>query len=256
MRWSSVAAGWRLRTLVWVAQQEGARRKVIGSMTDILKRVRRGFGTLVRGITRAGPPIAFSSSGEYWERRYRAGWNSGIGSYGRLADFKAEVLNRFVKDRGIRSVIEFGCGDGAQLEKADYPHYLGVDVAEAAVDLCGRKFRGKSNYQFVHSCEFDPTTHAELTLSLDVIYHLVEDEAFHSHIATLFNSSLTYVVIYSSNHDEAPAPHVRHRCFTEWVEKHRPEFELIDVIRNRYPFDPSASEDTSPADFFFYQRSG
>src|SRR5579859_8234848 len=62
--------------------------------------------------------LQFRGSSTYWEERYRAGGNSGAGSYGRLAEFKAEVLNGFVHSRGIRSVVEFGCGDGAQLALA------------------------------------------------------------------------------------------------------------------------------------------
>ena len=35
-------------------------------------------------------------SGDYWDARYRAGDNSGEGSYGKFAKFKAQVLNQFV----------------------------------------------------------------------------------------------------------------------------------------------------------------
>ena len=57
----------------------------------------------------------FSNSVEWWERRYSSGGTSGEGSYGRLAEFKAEIVNKFVKENGIDSVVEFGCGDGKQL---------------------------------------------------------------------------------------------------------------------------------------------
>ena len=46
---------------------------------------------------------AWTNSSDYWERRYSKGGNSGIGSYGRLAEFKAEVLNRFVKENNINT---------------------------------------------------------------------------------------------------------------------------------------------------------
>ena len=51
--------------------------------------------------------LGFRGSAAYWDARYRAGGNSGAGSYGRLAAFKAEVLNEFVRRRGIRSIVEF-----------------------------------------------------------------------------------------------------------------------------------------------------
>jgi hypothetical protein len=37
------------------------------------------------------------SSGTYWESRYRSGGASGAGSLGRLARFKAGVINRFIQ---------------------------------------------------------------------------------------------------------------------------------------------------------------
>ena len=80
------------------------------------------------------------NSAVYWERRYTQGRNSGEGSYGDLAIFKAEALNSFVESRGIQSVIEFGCGDGAQLGLAQYPLYTGYDVSRKAVELCRERF--------------------------------------------------------------------------------------------------------------------
>src|SRR5687767_4284814 len=76
----------------------------------------------------------FVSSSNYWERRYRKGRSSGAGSHGRLARFKADVLNEFVEKNCIKSVVEFGCGDGAQLSLANYPAYLGIDASEYAIE--------------------------------------------------------------------------------------------------------------------------
>ncbi|MBI9084342.1 MAG: hypothetical protein JEZ11_12140 [Desulfobacterales bacterium] len=73
---------------------------------------------------------------EYWERRYAQGGTSGAGSYGRLAEFKAEVLNTFVEERGVQNIIEFGCGDGNQLSLAKYPSYVGLDASKTAVTQC------------------------------------------------------------------------------------------------------------------------
>ncbi|HVZ33768.1 MAG TPA: class I SAM-dependent methyltransferase, partial [Polyangiaceae bacterium] len=80
------------------------------------------------------------SSGEYWERRYGLRMTSGPGSYGALAAFKAEILNGFVRQHRIESVLELGCGDGNQLALAEYPRYLGLDVSKTAIDLCVQRF--------------------------------------------------------------------------------------------------------------------
>ena len=67
------------------------------------------------------PKPSFSGTINYWEDRYRTGHDSGAGSSGRLAAFKAEFLNGLVADHNVSSVIEFGCGDGRQLALAEYP---------------------------------------------------------------------------------------------------------------------------------------
>ena len=47
------------------------------------------------------------NSGEYWENRYKANGNSGAGSYNRLAEFKAEVINGFVKENNMEINYHF-----------------------------------------------------------------------------------------------------------------------------------------------------
>jgi protein O-GlcNAc transferase len=59
------------------------------------------------------------------EKRYEMNGNSGAGSYGRLANFKAEVINEFVKIRLVKTVIELGMGDGNQLQLSECPYYNG-----------------------------------------------------------------------------------------------------------------------------------
>jgi hypothetical protein len=51
----------------------------------------------------------WEGSAKYWEQRYQRGGNSGAGSYDNLAKFKAKILNNFVKENHIKSVIEWGC---------------------------------------------------------------------------------------------------------------------------------------------------
>ena len=203
----------------------------------------------------------FRDSGSYWERRYQQGGLSGDGSYGRLAEFKAEVLNRFVGEQEIRTVAEFGCGDGNQLSLADYPQYVGLDVSETAIKLCAERFARDDSKTFVHivpGLANDSTTSvsAELVLSLDVIYHLVEDAVFHTYMESLFNTAERFVIIYSSNKEQpGQLPHVRHRKFTDWIGSHRPSWRLVEEIPNLYPEDACADDATSHADFFVFGKA-
>jgi hypothetical protein len=194
-------------------------------------------------------------SAAYWESRYRKGRNSGPGSYNRLAEFKAEILNRFVEDHDIHSVIEFGSGDGSQLLWTAFPHYVGVDVSRTAIEETRKLFDDDASKSFIHIDDLTLEHKAELSLSLDVIYHLVEDNVFERYMSQLFDSATRYVIVYSSNDNRAPdSPHVRHRKFTDWVER-RPDFHQCDFLANPYPFDPCDIDNSSFADFYFFERS-
>lgn len=78
--------------------------------------------------------VGFHGSARYWELNYARGGTSGPGSYYASAEAKATFLNEFVRARDVRSVIEFGCGDGNQLSLADYPSYIGLDVSRSALN--------------------------------------------------------------------------------------------------------------------------
>ena len=194
------------------------------------------------------------SSSKYWERRYRLGGNSGAGSYDRLAEFKANVLNKFVEEHNIASVIEYGSGDGAQLQRAKYPCYTGVDVSATAVKRCRRLFAGDPSKKFFISDELTPRITADLTLSLDVIYHLVEDSVFDTYMRQLFDSATRFVIVYSSNVDEMWfGSHVRHRQFTRWIEQRRPDWRLLLILKNAYPYDDKNPAGSSFADFYIFE---
>jgi SAM-dependent methyltransferase len=214
----------------------------------------RGIARAVLGANAARRRRSFDSV-DYWERRYKAGGNSGAGSYNRLARFKADIINDFVKRNQIASVLEFGCGDGAQLALADYPDYVGVDVSPTVLDIARRRFAQDNSKKFFLAQDAGELT-AELSMSLDVIYHLVEDSVFQTYMRRLTDSAQKYLIVYSSDSDErSDAIHVRHRRFTQWIEENSPAFKLLEIIRNRYPFDPGASDTTSFADFFIFERN-
>lgn len=204
----------------------------------------------------------FKSSIKYWEDRYQSKGNSGTGSYSHLAEYKAEVLNDFVSSNNIKRVIEFGCGDGNQLTLAKYPEYLGLDVSPTAIKLCCDLFRddpSKSFYLY-DTLAFQDNSRvfqADLVLSLDVLFHLVEQEIFETYIRHLFNASNMYVIIYASDFDQegdAVYQHDKRRKFTTYVEKNIPGWQLKEVVKNKYPVD-KFKEKGSLSDFYIYEKA-
>jgi SAM-dependent methyltransferase len=197
----------------------------------------------------------FPGSESYWKERYNAGGNSGPGSYDKLAAFKARVINRFVRKNCVKSIIEFGCGDGNQLKLALFPSYVGLDVSPKAIGLCRDIFHNDHGKHFKLMSEYRGET-AQLAISLDVIYHLVEDNVYHRYMVKLFDAAERYVIIYSSNTDinvEGQARHIKHRQFTRWIKTNRPHWNLICHIPNEFPYKEN-DKDSSFADFFIYER--
>jgi SAM-dependent methyltransferase len=213
--------------------------------------IARAWRQVSRGLRRRPP---FPGSEAYWRARYQGGRDSGRGSRGELAAFKAGFLNGFVAEHGIESVIELGCGDGQQLELARYPSYLGLDVSAEALRRCRERFRGDPTRRFGLVTE---AVHerADLSLSLDVVYHLVEDPVFESYMTRLFDAGRRFAIVYSSNTDRQPEggpAHVRHRRFTAWVEAHQPDFRLARHLPNPHPY---RAGEGSFADFFVFARA-
>lgn len=195
-------------------------------------------------------------SGGYWERRYAGGGNSGIGSYGRLAEFKAEVVNRLIREHGLKHMVDWGFGDGNQLRLFSAARYTGIDVSLTAVKRAQEEWEGDATKSFIHSSELPLRDQGDLALSFDVLYHLIEDSVFNRYMNNLLDSSSDYVLIYSSNRkaEKIEGHHVMDREFTSWMVKHARQFELVENIKNRYPYDSRDPENTSSADFWLYRR--
>jgi SAM-dependent methyltransferase len=209
-------------------------------------------------LTRLGARVAgrvrFRGSSAYWEQRYAGGGTSGAGSYGPQAVWKAEVVNGWVKQHEVTSVLDLGCGDGNQLGLADYPRYLGIDVSPSAVRRCIERFGDDPTKSFL---ALDPaTTHdparwlrADLALSLEVLFHLVEVDAFEAYLAQLFGSADRFVAICARDAGHPGGPHERYRAFTPWVAAHAPEWTLLERVA------PPAGVDLV-SELFLFARGG
>lgn len=191
--------------------------------------------TVRRMITLPGDTVQFETSDQYWKERYKSGGNSGEGSYGPLARYKAAFINEFWRANDVASAVEFGCGDGNQASMLDIPKYLGVDISEDCI-AWARKNIARENWQF-ETLDRYLAANAEsydLGLSLDVIYHLVEDETYRSYVRNLCNSASRFLLIYASNLEayDPKVPHVRHRAVVADVERWHPEWTFVRTERN------------------------
>ena len=195
------------------------------------------------------------NSKEYWESRYKRNGTSGAGSYGRLCDFKAKVINEFIVKNYVKNVVEFGCGDGNQLSKFVCYGYTGYDVSESIINKNIERFKTDHSKTFKMYDKYNGEKY-DLSLSLDVIFHLVEDDVFEEYMNKLFDSSKNFVIVYSSNGQMTInlSEHLKDRKFTDWVYDNKPNFKLIEKIDNPYPFVESDPSNTSMSDFYIFQN--
>lgn len=186
------------------------------------------------------------NSSDYWEWRYSSGRTSGNGSYGKLAKFKAKVINDFITEYNIKSVLDFGCGDGNQVTYFNCQEYIGFDVSKTAIELCNKMFNADTSKFFTN--DIKDLKPVDLALSCEVLFHLVEPNAFMLYLWKLFEFSNRFVIIYSSNDSSLPeAYHVKHRCFTKIIVDHFPFWTPLKKIPNKYP-------EECFSDFYIYEK--
>ena len=196
-------------------------------------------------------------SSSFWDKHYLQGGTSGTGSYNHLAQFKVATVNAILQQYAIDSVIEFGCGDGNVLSMLDCKNYTGIDVSPTIISKLKTKFEGDSCKTFytINERELYLQKKHDMALSMDVIFHLVEDDIFKNYMHDLFIASKKYIVIYSSNHEEFTRwKEFRHRNFIHFIQRCYPNWKVIQFIPNLYPYVIGEEAMTSSSDFYIFKN--
>ncbi len=181
---------------------------------------------------------------KYWTERYYNQGNSGWGSWDSNAvKFKADYVNEVIKKYNINTVCDLGCGDGNMIKYfSGYKQYYGYDIAPVAVSMCKSQYEKDINKIFYYKMEEILDKKYDLSLSLDIIYHLVEDDMYQKYMHDLF-SIADIVCIFSTNHGTPVSLdllHIKDRIFTKDINEN---FELID-----------SKEFTSTVGFYLYKK--
>lgn len=185
---------------------------------------------------------------EIWKNRYQNGGNSGSGSYNELYIFKRDIINDIINKNDIQSIIDFGCGDGNQIKEINTKNYIGIDIADTSIKICKMKYNNDNTKKFYTYDEIDNIKlQSDLTMSLDVLYHILEEDLYFNYLKNLFSCSSNYVLIYSNNYNGHIEGHIYTRKFTDNVENMFPNWELQKKINQKYP-------KKSSADFYLYKK--
>lgn len=176
----------------------------------------------------------------YWNERYRLhsgslGQGSGAGSQGVEAQWKADYVNKVIKDNKIISVQEYGCGSGMNLCLYEgMKKYCGYDIAERSIKLCESQFLNYYTCSYYFTMDLNRIDyHADLALCLDVMFHQVNDSDYDELVKLMFHvAQHKYILIYSTDHDEFGDAHVRHRNITNDLNDIK-TFKLLN--QTKYP---------------------
>ena len=105
------------------------------------------------------------NSKKYWNNRYFRGGNSGSGSYNELNKFKADIINNFIEKNKIKTVVDYGVGDGNQLKLINTKNLMyGIDVSEFIISKIKEKFKDDKTKKFIHSNNINNELKADLVL--------------------------------------------------------------------------------------------
>ena len=163
----------------------------------------------------------------HWENRYKKQGNSGEGSYGNEAQEKANYINNVINKYNIKSINDYGHGDGNQLTYIKgFKNYYGYDVSDTVREKCISDFKNKPNCNFISTPE--EFNIADLAISLDVLYHVVEDNLYKNYLKTLFNIG-NLILIYSVDKNSNVTHYFKSRKFTPYIKENFPNFELIET---------------------------
>jgi len=147
----------------------------------------------------------------YWEDRYKKGQNSGSGSYGQNADFKAEIVNRVIDEYKCKDMVEFGCGDANQMNLFKRIPYVGYDISPTIITQNRAKYKNMKDVIFQDidmGCTFDKFK--DISICVDVLFHLTIEEDWLKLIDHVCNAAKKVIVITTNTEEvkEEYFPHV------------------------------------------------
>ncbi len=155
-------------------------------------------------------------SGQRWGSGGRE-FDSGSGSVDAVASPYVDAIARYVADRGVRSIVDLGCGDfrvGSAIVAATGVRYTGVDIARPLIEhLRSTAANTSVDFQCLNLVE-DPLPVGDLYLIRQVLQHLSNQQ-----IATILGKLQTADTIVTEhipigpgiawNKDKAAGPDVR-----------------------------------------------
>jgi SAM-dependent methyltransferase len=127
---------------------------------------------------------------------------SGSGSEAGFVASYADMVRSFIGARGVKTVVDLGCGDFVVGEKLQMPgvRYVGVDIVDALIDRNTRKYGGPLVTFRSLNIVADELPDGDLCLIRQVLQHLSNEQ-----IAKVLKKLSKYRFVIVTEHYPAPS---------------------------------------------------
>lgn len=154
-------------------------------MKQLIKKVFKSFGYEIRKIPKGEivkstgdlkKIFSYVYSDNVWGGD-KGEFYSGPGSDENVTAPYIELINGFIKEKGIKSIVDLGCGDfrvGNLIDKTSID-YVGVDIVPALIERNNKAFGAKNVKFLCINAVDDALPSAELCLIRQVLQHLSND---------------------------------------------------------------------------------
>jgi SAM-dependent methyltransferase len=134
-------------------------------------------------------------------------FHSGSGSTPEHADLYARVVKRLIQERGVRHIVDLGCGDfrvGAQLIEGTGVMYTGIDIVATLIEDNRRRYGSDQVHFECRNIIEDELPEGDLCLIRQVLQHLSNQQ-----ISRVLKNVARYRCVIVTEH--YPAPGALHR---------------------------------------------
>lgn len=176
---------------------------------------------------------------KYWENRH----SKFINRNKTINTVSINSINTFIKEKNIKNLFDYGCGDGRMAQCIIVENYFGVDVSSTAILKCKELNPGKNFYlcnkNDKNLKELLKAFKPDLSFSFSVISHVIEDKLFEEYMENLFCSE-RFVFINAINENKFfSAEYQKHRNFTKYIERFK-DWKLLELgTKNEYIYEMS-----------------
>lgn len=161
------------------------------------------------------------------------------------------ILDKFLDIKGLKSIIDVGCGSGAWLNAAlkntsasvygyDLPESIEINRSRFGDNFNARLELVTSDFESKRELKFQP---AQLGICLEVLEHLKDETG--NRILESLSSSCEIVLFSAATPGQGGTGHINERRHSYWLDKFRLYgFEVYDCIR------PELQSSTSSARYY------